>query len=475
MQEHASPSCCRWHLAKGKGGEVGSKHILVIDDEENLRHMLSLMLTRQGYVTDSAADGENGLACIKSKVYDFILCDIRMPEMDGKAFLAKAMEEQVNVPIIMMSAYGSVETAVECMKMGAYDFISKPFKKDEIVMVLKKAEERERLKAENSQLREAAAGRFAYSGIISHNARMEDVFNQIKRVTSLKTTVMILGESGTGKELVARAIHQNGRRSTKSFVAVNCGAIPENLLESELFGHVRGAFTDASDDKTGLFELADGGTLFLDEVGEMPTALQVKLLRVLQEEEIRRVGASVSRKVDVRIVSATSRDLQADVKSGNFREDLYFRLNVFCLQLPPLRERIEDIPLLAEHFIRTSPSGAECQTLRIEPDAMRCLMAYSWPGNIRELENAIERASIMCDGGSITSSSLPPAVRSEFQLLPLTTQDEDLSIKRAEDAIERNLIRKALARTGGNRTQAAKILEISHRSLLYKLKEFGIE
>ncbi len=454
---------------------MGSKHILVIDDEENLRHMLSLMLTRQGYVTDSAADGENGLACIKSKVYDFILCDIRMPEMDGKTFLAKAMEEQVNVPIIMMSAYGSVETAVECMKMGAYDFISKPFKKDEIVMVLKKAEERERLKAENSQLREAAEGRFAYSGIISHNARMEDVFNQIKRVTNLKTTVMILGESGTGKELVARAIHQNGRRSSKSFVAVNCGAIPENLLESELFGHVRGAFTDASDDKTGLFELADGGTLFLDEVGEMPPALQVKLLRVLQEEEIRRVGASVSRKVDVRIVSATSRDLQADVKSGNFREDLYFRLNVFCLQLPPLRERIEDIPLLAEHFIRTCPSGAEHQTLRIEPDAMRCLMAYGWPGNIRELENAIERASIMCDGGSITSSSLPPAVRSEFQLLPVTTQDEDLSIKRAEDAIERDLIRKALARTGGNRTQAAKILEISHRSLLYKLKEFGIE
>lgn len=462
-------------LLVDKGGGVGSKHILVIDDEENLRHMLSLMLTRQGYVADSVANGEKGLACIKNKVYDFILCDIRMPEMDGKTFLAKAMEEQVNVPIIMMSAYGSVETAVECMKMGAYDFISKPFKKDEIVMVLKKAEERERLKEENSQLREAAAGRFAYSGIISRNACMEDIFSQIRRVTNLKTTVMILGESGTGKELVARAIHQNGRRASKSFVAVNCGAIPENLLESELFGHVRGAFTDASDDKTGLFELADGGTLFLDEVGEMPPALQVKLLRVLQEEEIRRVGASVSRKIDVRVVSATSRDLQADVKAGVFREDLYFRLNVFCLQLPPLRERIEDIPLLAEHFIRASSSGAERQVLRIEPDAMRCLMAYGWPGNIRELENAIERATIMCDGGSITSSSLPPAVRSGVRSPPVPTQDEDLSIKRAEDAIERDLIRKALARTGGNRTQAAKILEISHRSLLYKLKEFGIE
>ncbi len=454
---------------------MGGKHILVIDDEENLRHMLSLMLTRQGYVADSAADGEKGLACIKNKVYDFILCDIRMPEMDGKTFLARAIQEQVNVPIIMMSAYGSVETAVECMKNGAYDFISKPFKKDEIVMVLKKAEERERLKEENSQLREAAAGRFAYSGIISRNACMEDIFSQIRKIASLKTTVMILGESGTGKELVARAIHQNGSRSAKPFIAVNCGAIPENLLESELFGHVRGAFTDASDDKTGLFELADGGTLFLDEVGEMPTALQVKLLRVLQDEEIRRVGANVSKKVDARVVSATSRDLQADVKTGGFREDLFFRLNVFCLQLPPLRERIEDIPLLAEHFIRNSSSGTERQALRIEPDAMRCLMAYGWPGNIRELENAIERATIMCDGASITSNCLPPSVRSGIGSLPFPTQDEDLSIKKAEDAIERDLIRKALLRTGGNRTLAAKILEISHRSLLYKLKEFGIE
>lgn len=467
--------CPRPAACHGKGALVGRKHILVIDDEENLRHMLSLMLTRQGYVADCAANGEKGLTCIKDKAYDFILCDIRMPEMDGKTFLARALEEHIGVPIIMMSAYGTVETAVECMKMGAYDFISKPFKKDEIVMVLKKAEERERLKQENSQLREAVAGRFSYGGIISRNACMEDVFSQIAKVANLKTTVMILGESGTGKELVARAIHQNGRRADKSFVAVNCGAIPENLLESELFGHVRGSFTDASDDKTGLFELADGGTLFLDEIGDMPPVLQVKLLRVLQDEEIRRVGASNSRKVDVRIVSATSRDLQADVKAGVFREDLYFRLNVFCLQLPPLRERVEDIPLLVEHFIRNCSSGADRRNLRVEPDAMRCLMAYAWPGNIRELENAIERASILCDGGNITCSSLPPAVRSGVVSLLPSSQEEDLSIKRAEDAIERNLISKALAKTGGNRTQAAKILEISHRSLLYKLKEYGIE
>ncbi|MDD5286468.1 MAG: sigma-54 dependent transcriptional regulator [Desulfuromonadaceae bacterium] len=451
------------------------KHILIIDDEENLRHMLSVMLTRQGFVADSAANGGEGLKRLKEKAYDFILCDIRMPEMDGKTFLAEALEQNVGAPVIMMSAYGTVETAVECMKIGAYDFISKPFKKDEIIMVLKKAEERERLKEENSRLKGEVAGRFEYSGIISRNRGMEEIFSQIRKVADLKTTVLILGESGTGKELVARAIHQNGRRASKPFVAVNCGAIPENLLESELFGHVRGAFTDAASDRAGLFEMADGGTLLLDEIGEMPLALQVKLLRVLQEEEFRSVGAAVSKKVNVRVVSATSRDLEADVHAGVFREDLFFRLNVFCLQLPPLRDRIEDIPLLAEHFMNSAVDGREMEKLSIEPDAMRSLMAYNWPGNIRELQNAIERAAILCEGGRITNRSLPPSVRSETTIETALDQDEDLSIKKAENAIERELIRKALFKTCGNRTQAARILEISHRSLLYKLKEFGIE
>lgn len=449
-----------------------NKHILVIDDEENMRHMLSVMLSRQGYRVDKAANGEEGLNALMINAYDFILCDIRMPEMDGKTFLARALEEHVTAPIIMMSAYGTVEVAVECMKLGAYDYISKPFKKDEIVMVLKKAEEREKLKAENSQLREVAAGQFSYSGILSRNTIMQEIFSQIKKVADLKTTVLVLGESGTGKELVARALHQNCRRSQKTFVAVNCGAIPENLLESELFGHIRGAFTDASSDKAGLFEQADSGTLFLDEIGEMPLALQVKLLRVLQEGEIRRVGDATTRKVDVRVISATSRDLSADVRNGRFREDLYFRLNVFCLELPPLRERVEDIPLLVEHFLRRYGSG----NVRIEPNAMRSLMAHRWPGNIRELENVIERACILCEEGRVTSDCLPPSVR-----LPdegdsgETVGDENLSIKKAEDTIERDLIRKALAKTSGNRTQAAKMLEISHRSLLYKIKEYGIE
>ena len=343
-------------------------------------------------------------------------------------------------------------------------------------MVLKKAEERERLKAENSHLREVAAGQFSYSGILSRNAGMQELFSQIKRVTDLKTTILILGESGTGKELVARALHQNGRRSKHPFVAVNCGAIPENLLESELFGHVRGAFTDASSDKAGLFEQADEGTLFLDEIGEMPLALQVKLLRVLQEGEIKRVGGAHSKKVDVRVISATSRDLSADVGSGRFREDLYFRLNVFSLQLPSLRERVEDIPLLAEHFLNRYGSGTDSQQLHIEPETMRCLMAHRWPGNVRELENAIERACILCDGGRLTPSCLPPSIcQLDEPYLIESISEENLSIKKAEDTIERELIRKALVKTGGNRTQAAKILEISHRSLLYKLKEYGIE
>jgi len=449
--------------------------ILVIDDEENLRHMLCAMLTRQGYQVDSAENGIEALQRLKERVFDFILCDIRMPEMDGKEFLARALEEHVPSPVIMMSAYGSVDTAVECMKMGAYDFISKPFKKDEIVMVLKKAEERERLKSENSQLRTVVSDRDGFCGIISRNAAMLEIFAQIRKVADHKTSVLILGESGTGKELVARAIHNSGARGGSAFIAVNCGAIPENLLESELFGHVRGAFTDASSDKSGLFEQADGGTLFLDEIGEMPLSLQVKLLRVLQEEEIRKVGAAASRKVNVRVISATSRDLEDDVRQCKFREDLFFRLNVFTIMLPPLRERVEDIPQLVGHFAVKYARAPDAPVIRIAPDAMRLLLGYGWPGNIRELENVIERGSILGDGLAINADCLPMTLRTSATTLAGGEGGENLSIKKAEDAIERELIRKALIKTGGNRTQAARILEISHRSLLYKLKEFGIE
>lgn len=455
-------------------GTMDKKHILIIEDEENLQHMLSLMLSRQGYSVSTASNGAQGLICLRDNYFDFILCDIRMPEMDGKEFLLQALEQQVSSPVIMMSAYGTVDTAVECMKNGAYDFISKPFKKDEIVMVLKKAEERERLKEENRRLKSEASGRSDFCGIISQNAEMEKIFSTIRKVADLKTSILILGESGTGKELVARAIHSNGKRKEMPFVAVNCGAIPEQLLESELFGHVKGAFTDATSDKAGLFEQADGGTLFLDEIAEMPARLQVKLLRVLQEDEIRPVGASFSRRINVRVLSATSRNLEVDAASGRFREDLFFRLNVLSIHLPPLRERIEDIPLLVVHFVAVFAEAMEREISMVSPDTMRFLMSYSWPGNIRELENIVERSMILCETDKITTDCLPSALLPDASDLE-ETFDEDLSIKKAEQIMEQNLIRKALVRTSGNRTHAARILEISHRSLLYKLKEFGIE
>ncbi len=449
-------------------------HILIIDDEENLRHMLSVMLRKQGYVADTAAGGEDALDKLTGHIYDYILCDIRMPGMDGREFLRQAVSRGIEAPIVMMTAYGTVDTAVACMQEGAYDFISKPFKRDEIVIVLKKAEERERLKEENRTLRAEVAGKKSFYGLAGRNPAMLVIYDQIQRVADLKTTVLIQGESGTGKELVARALHDSGCRSAEPFVVINCGAIPETLLEEELFGHAKGAFTGAVSDKPGLFEQADGGTLFLDEVGEMPLSLQVKLLRVLQEGEVRRVGATASRHVDVRVISATARDLQTEVSAGRFREDLYFRLNVFSLQMPPLRERVDDIPLLVQQLVKKCAAKLGREPVpQVAPETLRRLMAYSWPGNIRELENVIERAMVLCNGDQLAETCLPEAPEAG----PATKGrvEENLSIKQAERIMEVELIRKALERTGGNRTHAAKILEISHRTLLYKLKEYGLE
>jgi len=371
----------------------------------------------------------------------------------------------------MMTAYGAVETAVACMQAGAYDFISKPFKRDEIIIVLKKAEERERLKEENRRLRSEIRGSNSFYGLIGRNPAMLELYDRIHRVANLKTTVLVLGESGTGKELVARAIHADSGRAENPFVAVNCGALPETLLESELFGHVRGAFTGAVSEKAGLFEQADTGTLFLDEVGEMPASLQVKLLRVLQEGEVRRVGGATTRSVDVRVVSATARNLETDVAEGRFREDLFFRLNVFTLTIPPLRDRLDDLPMLTEHLLHECAARiGRTMTPHLKPEGLRRLMAHTWPGNVRELENVIERGLVLCDGELLDESCLPLSGNHD-----LATDDSDLSIKKAERSMEHDLIRKALARTGGNRTHAARLLEISHRALLYKLKEYGLE
>jgi len=450
--------------------------ILVVEDEENLRHMLRVMLEKQGYGVEEAVNGSEGLQKAVQGNFDFILSDIRMPVMDGPEFLRQLSAARVAATIIMMSAYGTVETAVECMKLGAYDYVSKPFKNDEILLVLKNAEERRRLTAENKRLREEIRREYSFANIVSKNPRMVGIFALIGKVCDYKTTVLILGESGTGKELIARAIHYGSIRNSAPFVAVNCGAIPESLLESELFGHVQGAFTDACADKAGLFEQANGGTLFLDEIGDMPLSLQTKILRVLQESEIRRIGSSVVKQVDVRVVSATSKDLQQEVAEGRFREDLFFRLNVFSIKLPPLRERPEDIPLLATHFLAKFGEKFHRPEAGCTPEVVKLLMNYSWPGNVRELENAIERGLILCEGDILTPDCLPDSLRKTQpagwgNIVP----GDNLSIKQAEEMLERDFIRRALEKTGGNRTQAAKLLEISHRALLYKLKEYEMD
>lgn len=450
------------------------KRILIVDDEENLRHLLSILLKKQGFSADCACDGEDALEKLTARSYDYVLSDIMMPKMDGKTLLGEIFARSMDTTVIMMSAYGTIDTAIECMKLGAYDYISKPFKNDEIVLVLKKAEERERLKEENRQLKQVVSSECSFAGIISRNPLMKKIFGLVSKVADYKTTVLITGESGTGKELIAKALHSQGARRAQPFVAVNCAAIPENLLESELFGHVRGAFTDAATDKAGLFEQADNGTLFLDEIGEMPLSLQVKLLRVIQEEEIRRVGGNTSKKVNVRLVSATSRSLEDDVSTGRFREDLFFRLNVFAISLPPLRERLDDIPLLVEHFLERFSARFGKKVTGISAGFMDLLTCYNWPGNVRELENVMERGVILCDGDTLEASALPAKIAISGNS-PFSPTPETMSIKQAGEAMERELIRRALASTGGNRTHAARLLEISLRSLIYKIKEYGLE
>jgi two-component system response regulator AtoC len=461
-------------------GPTAIRKLLVVDDEESLRHMLQLLLTREGYEVAAVPSVAQALAELEARPYDAVLCDVRMPLQSGLDLLAELARRELHPTVIMMSAYGNREIALEAMKRGAYDYIAKPFTQDDVVLTLRKAEERERLRRENASLRKALAGNAAQvgdkgiAGLVSGASKMEEVLRTVRKIAEYKTTVLITGESGTGKELIARGLHALSPRTDKPFVAVNCGAIPEALLESELFGHRKGAFTDASRDKRGLFEEADGGTLFLDEIGELPLSLQVKLLRALQEEEIRRLGDTRDVHVDVRVVAATVRDLQADVRDGRFREDLFYRLNVLPIHLPPLRERREDIPLLINHFIAKENVKLGLKVESPSPDAMRLLLDYPWPGNVRELENTMERAMVLCEGGRIGAELLPDKVR-ETQRRPAQLQGQgELSIKKTARAMEEDLIRRALRTTGGNRTNAARLLEISHRALLYKIKEYGI-
>ncbi len=455
-----------------------AKRVLVIDDEENMRHMLSVMLKKAGYEVELAGDGAGGLELMESESFDFVLCDIRMPRMDGMAFLKRARERFPETTIIMMSAYGNLESAVTAMKEGAYDYVSKPFKTDEILLVLKKVEERERLKAENLRLQDRVRRleeQHVHGEIVTGSEAMARVLELIRTVSDHKTTVLVTGESGTGKELVARAIHAGGNRAEEPMVSINCGGIPETLLESELFGYRKGAFTDAVRDKPGLFQKADRGTIFLDEIGEMPLSLQVKLLRVLQEEEITPLGATGSSGIDVRVIAATARDLNREVEEGRFREDLFYRINVISIRLPPLRERRGDIALLTDCFIERFNGKLGKHVQGVSAEAMSALARHDWPGNVRELENVLERAVLLASGRVIVPEDLPSALTSREEARPAGAPEECLSIKRASRRLERDLIQKALALTEGNRSQAARLLEISRPALLSKIRDYDLD
>lgn len=452
------------------------KTILVIDDEINMQHMLNALLAKQGYRVDAVGNGAEGLEQMQRKCYDFILCDLKMPVMDGMTFLEQARKTPGAATIIMMSAYGTIDLAINTVKQGAYDYISKPFKLDEILLVLRKAEERERLRRENRQLKahlDTIDGQRSFGGMVGKSKAMQEVFQLAEKVARHNTTVLITGESGTGKELVARGIHGTGKGRGAPFVAINCGSIPGNLLESEFFGYVKGAFTGADKDKKGLFEEADKGTLFLDEIGELPIDLQVKLLRVLQEREVRRVGGAKSQAVNVRVLAATNRNLAELVEQGVFREDLFYRLNVLNIDIPPLRQHKEDLPFLCRFFLDTFTVRLGLEVQGIAPAAMELLMQYDWPGNVRELENVLERALILSDKNIILPEHLPGQFGAKGEHRRIDDFLGTYSLKEAKKIMEKRLIGRAMEAAGGNKSRAAQLLELSYPALLSKLKEYG--
>lgn len=452
-----------------------SLRILIIDDDFEVNRSLELVLQTLGYETTTALSGDSGLELLNSSLFDLVLCDLKLPGASGLDVLASHAKK---VPIILMTAFSNQDIAAQAARCGAFDYIRKPIFPDDLLFTLRRFEEVEKLKLENRSLKARLADRYSFNNIIAKSESFRGVFDVIQRLSPYNTTVLITGESGTGKELIARAIHEHSPRRGKPFVAINCGAIPESLIESELFGHRRGAFTDASRDKKGLFEEAQGGTLFLDEVGDLPLHLQVKLLRALQERAIRRVGDEQDIPIDVRIISATLRNIEEEVTRGRFRDDLLYRLNVISIHLPALRERPEDITVLIEHFAKKHASRLGMSEKRMPPEVLKALVEYSWPGNARELENCIERALVLSNGDVIEIDSLPHHITASNSLMQDNAlpgvDNSNLSIKERTASLEIELINRALAQTRGNKTQAAKILEISHRTLLYKLKEYGI-
>lgn len=453
-----------------------SAHILIVDDELSMREFLAILLEREGYTPVTAANGAEALNMLEQHGFDLVISDINMPGLNGISLLEKIKILSPETAVLMITAFSTTEQAVEAMKFGAYDYIAKPFKVEEIKLLVRNALEKQHLVRENTRLKNQVQSRQSCSGLIGKSSKMLDIFSLIEKVATSQVTVLICGESGTGKELVAKAIHCNSDRKNKPFIAVNCGAIPETLMESEFFGHARGAFTGAVAERAGLFEQANGGTLFLDEIGEVPLLLQAKLLRVLQEREIRRVGGGETRRVDVRIVTATNRDLEQQVAEGNFREDLYYRLNVVQINLPPLRDRPEDIPLLLEHFY-IKHTGTAAKDI-IAGEALNFLLNYHFPGNVRELENIIERG-IALGARQITLDTLPKHVlrlhRVHQQFDQIDIPSDGMDLDKFLGSIEKKYLLKALEKSGGVRKRAAELLGMTFRSFRYKLSKHGME
>jgi nitrogen regulation protein NR(I) len=460
------------------------KQVLIVDDEPNLRKILSHQLSRDGYDVLTAEDGEQGLALLREHHIDLVITDLKMPKVDGLTLLKRALEEEPELPIVLITAHGTIDTAVEALKTGAFDFVTKPFDKDEVRQIVAKALKTRELRGADATPTATSSG--ARFGIIGASPGIADLYSILERVADTPTTVLITGESGTGKELVARALHVHSGRKERPFIKVNCAAIPKELIESELFGYERGAFTGAVSSKPGRFELANGGTLFLDEIGEIPIEMQVKLLRALQESEFERVGGIKTIRVDVRLVAATNRDLKKLIASGSFREDLFYRLNVVPIRLPALRERTGDIPLLVEHFLVKFNERLRKRVEGVEADALEALVQYPWPGNIRELENVIERAVLFCDTQRLRGSDLPPEIRGIPAMANVPLPEADLQaalagegglkehVKVAMSRLEKELVSRALQQTGGNVTHAARLLKISRKGLQLKMKELGL-
>lgn len=448
-------------------------NILVVDDEKGQREILKAILEAEGYQVVTASEGQGALEAVQSNRFDLVFTDLKMPGMDGHRLLKELLKEEPSASVVMVTAHGTIDSAVEAIREGAFDYLSKPLDREKLLIIAQKAIEKSRLLRENIRLKEQLEKQFRPEGIIGNDSKMRDIFRIIKKVSGSSATVLILGESGTGKELVAKALHYGSPRSSSPFMAINCAAIPESLLESELFGYEKGAFTGAYARSAGLFETADGGTIFLDEIGDMSILLQAKLLRVLQEKEIRRVGGSERVKVDVRIISATNKDLEAEIKKGRFREDLFYRLNVISFRLPALRDRRSDIPELVSFFIEKSNAAFGGSVKGITEEAMNMVMKYSWPGNVRQLESIIERAVLLNEGEVIGVESLPM----ELMASPATLGNFDFELPEegiSFEAFEKELLIKAMARANGVIGKAAQLLGMSYRTLQYRLSKFGI-